>query len=255
MKIPALQRFRQKLARDETLYGVWVTLESATITELAAWAALDWVVIDAEHGHLDWKEINEHVRAGLRSDTVVLVRLAERNTAAAKRALDIGADGLVIPWVETVEQVEHALRDCRYPPEGRRGIGGERATSWGQRFGEHAAEANDNVLLIPLIESVSAVSEVAAMCKVKGTEVFFLGPADFSATAGYRGQWEGPGVAEQLLEVKNTIRAAGKCCGVMTTGLEDLQARQQQGFRMLGLGADTGLLLRSIHQALRAVAR
>ena len=89
------------------------------------------VVIDAEHGHLDWKEINEHIRAGLRSDTVVLVRIAERSTALTKRALDIGADGVVIPWVSTVEELEEAIRDARYPPEGRRGIGGERATAWG----------------------------------------------------------------------------------------------------------------------------
>ena len=75
MKIQALQNFRDKLARDESVHGLWVTLESATITEMAVALGLDWVVIDAEHGHLDWKDINEHIRAGLRSDTVVLVSL------------------------------------------------------------------------------------------------------------------------------------------------------------------------------------
>jgi len=255
MKTKALKRFRTKLANNEPVYGLWVTLESATITDMAVALGLDWVVIDAEHGHLDWKDINEHIRAGLRSDTVVLVRLAERSTALTKRALDIGADGVVIPWMETAEELREAVRDAQYPPEGRRGIGGERATVWGQCLAEHTAEANENVLVVPLIESVAAVPNVAEMCKVDGVDVFFFGPADLSATAGFRGQWEGPGVAEQILNAKDKIRAAGKHCGLLATGIDNLCERVEQGFRMPGLGADTGLLCRSLHQALQAVNR
>jgi 2-keto-3-deoxy-L-rhamnonate aldolase RhmA/quercetin dioxygenase-like cupin family protein len=255
MKTKALQRFRDRLARNEPVIGLWVTLESATVTEMAVAIGLDWVVIDAEHGHLDWRDINEHIRAGLRSDTVVLVRIAERSTSLTKRVLDIGADGVVIPWVETVEHLEQAVRDCRYPPEGRRGIGGERATVWGQCFAEHTAEANESVLIVPLIESVAAIPNVRAMCNVDGVDVFFFGPADFSATAGFRGQWEGSGVAEQILELKETINSCGKQCGLITTSVENLVARHQQEFRMLGLGADSGLLLRSIHQSLQSVGR
>jgi len=255
MKTRALKRFRARLAENEPVYGLWVTLESASITEMAVALGMDWVVIDAEHGHLDWKEINEHVRAGLRSDTVVLVRLAERSTALTKRALDIGADGVVIPWVETAEELEEAISDCRYPPEGRRGIGGERATAWGQCFSEHTSEANEHVMVVPLIESVAAVANVPEMCQVDGTDVFFFGPADFSATAGYRGQWEGPGIAEQILQLNNSIQAAGKHCGLMTTSTENLVERRDQGFRMLGVGADNALLLRAIHQTLQAVDR
>ena len=253
MKTEALKRFRGRLARDESVHGLWVTLESATVTELAVALGLDWVVIDAEHGHLDWKDINEHIRAGLRSNTVVLIRLAERNTSLTKRALDIGADGVVIPWIETAEQLEEAIRDCRYPPEGRRGIGGERATAWGQCLAEHTAEANENVLVVPLIESVAAIPNVPAMCNVDGVDVFFFGPADFSATAGFRGQWEGPGVAEQILELKDTINSSGNRCGLVSTSIENLVERRDQGFRMLGLGADTSLLMRSLHQSLLAV--
>ncbi|MBC8353997.1 MAG: cupin domain-containing protein [Planctomycetes bacterium] len=253
MKTRALKRFRERLARDEAVNGLWVTLESATVTEIAVAIGMDWVVIDAEHGHLDWKDINEHVRAGLRSDTVVLVRLAERSTSLAKRALDIGADGVVIPWMESVGQLEDAVRDCRYPPEGRRGIGGERATAWGHCLAEHTAEANEHVLVVPLIESVAAIPHVPAMCKVDGVDVFFFGPADFSATAGHRGQWEGPGVADQILALKDTITAAGKHCGLMTTSVKDLMQRREQGFRMFGIGSDTGLLSRALHQALLTV--
>jgi 2-keto-3-deoxy-L-rhamnonate aldolase RhmA len=255
MKFSALKKFRAKLAADEPVYGLWITLESASLTDMAVALGLDWVVIDAEHGHLGWKEINEHVRAGLRSDTVVLVRLAERSTSLTKRVLDIGADGVVIPWVESVEDVENAILDCRYPPEGRRGIGGERATAWGQSIVEHTEHANEYVLVVLLIDRVDAAPNVGAMCAVDGVDVFLFGPADFSASAGFRGQWEGPGVADQILELKETIRAAGKQCGLITKSIEDLQQRRDQGFRMIGVGSDTGLFLRSLHESLKAVDR
>lgn len=255
MKTQALRKFRAKLKRNEPVFGLWVTLESASITEMAVALGLDWVVVDAEHGHLDWREIVEHIRAAVRSSTVVLVRLQERSTALTKRALDIGADGVVIPWMETADALREAVRDCRYPPEGRRGIGGERATVWGQSLQEHTAEANEQVLVVPLIESVSAIPHVAEMCGVDGVDVFFFGPADFSASAGYRGQWEGPGVAEQILKLVETIRGAGRQCGVLSTSLENLQERVRQGFLMPGLGSDSGLLMRTLRQSLQLLGR
>ena len=146
MKFAALQKLRQKLAADQAVYGVWITLESPSISEMAVALGLDWLVIDAEHGHLDWKEILEHIRAAVRSDTVVLVRISESNIGLVKRALDIGADGIVIPWIESVPQLKQALSYALYPPEGLRGIGGERATGWGQCLLEHTRQANNQVL-------------------------------------------------------------------------------------------------------------
>src|SRR6476661_1192162 len=127
MKTAACLALRRLLAEDRPAFGLWVTLDSPAVTEMAVALGLDYVVIDAEHGHLDWKEIAEHVRATVRSETVALVRLAELNVGLVKRALDIGADGVVIPWVETVEQLSHALRCAHYPLEGVRGLGAERA--------------------------------------------------------------------------------------------------------------------------------
>src|SRR3984893_11671419 len=116
MKTAAIQKLRQKLGGEEPVYGLWVTLESASVTEMAVALGLDWVVIDAEHGHLDWKEILEHVRAAVRSDTVALVRIAELNLGLIKRALDVGADGVVVPWVESAEQLRQAVSFAHYPP-------------------------------------------------------------------------------------------------------------------------------------------
>src|SRR5438477_12063465 len=106
MKTSAIRALRRKLATDSPAFGLWVTLESPSITEMAVALGVDWVVIDAEHGHLDWKEIVEHLRATVRSETVALVRIAELNVALIKRALDIGADGVVVPWIETPEQLQ-----------------------------------------------------------------------------------------------------------------------------------------------------
>ena len=255
MKTKALKKLRDKLSDNEAVYGLWVTLESPSITEIAVSLGMDWVLIDAEHGHLDWKDISGHVRAAMRSDTVLVVRIAERSTSLSKRALDIGADGIMIPWMKSMEEVQKAVSDCNYPPEGRRGIGGERATAWGECLKEHTAEANENVLVIPMIESIDAIPNVADMCKVDGVEIFFFGPADFSSTAGFRGQWEGPGISEKILELKNTIKNAGKYCGVVSTSNQNLTERIDQGFQMLAMGTDNGMLLRSLHESLKKVNR
>lgn len=255
MKTSAIRALRRKLAADQPTFGLWVTLESPSITEMAVALGLDWVVIDAEHGHLDWKDIVEHLRATVRSDTVALVRIAELNSGLIKRALDIGADGVVIPWIETAEQLKQAIAYSRYPLEGLRGIGAERATCWGQCFVEHTAEANEHVLVVPILETVRTVKQVPLMCQVEGSELFFFGPADFSSTAGARGQWEGPGVAESILQMKDTLRRAGKNCGVIAISHDNLLERRQQGFRMIGVGIDSGLLLRSLRAALNVVGR
>jgi 2-keto-3-deoxy-L-rhamnonate aldolase RhmA len=255
MNTLAIQQLRQNLAADKPTYGLWVTLESPSITEMAVALGLDWVVIDAEHGHLDWGDIVNHLRATVRSHTVALVRLTELNGGLIKRALDIGADGVLLPWIETADQLRQAVSFAKYPPQGVRGIGAERATAWGQCFAEHVAVANDNVLVIPLMETITSGKNIRSLLEVPGVDMFFFGPADYSATAGYAGQWEGPGVAEALLKIKDQIRAAGKHCGVIATSDENLCQRREQGFRMLGIGADAGLLLRSAHTALAAVER
>lgn len=255
MKVPAIRRLRRTLAADEPAFGLWVTLESASVTEMAVALGLDWVVIDAEHGQLDWREILEHVRATVRSETVALVRLAALDGGQIKRALDIGADGVVIPWIETPDQLRQAIAWARYPPEGMRGIGAERATAWGQCLAEHVGEANEHVLVIPIIESVRGGRAIDEICRVPGVEIIQIGPADYSATAGHPGQWQGPGVADDLAAILETVRRHGKHVGVLAGGPEDLIARRDQGFRMLGIGLDGSLLVRALRANLACVGR
>ena len=255
MKTSAIEKLRERLATNKQVYGLWVTLESPSITEMAVALGMDWIVIDTEHGHLDWKEVVEHIRAAVRSDTVVLVRIAELSISLVKRALDIGADGVVIPWVESSEQLRQAVSFAHYPPKGVRGIGAERATCWGQCIVEHTQEAKEHVLVVPIIESVEGGKNIQAMLQVDGVEIFFLSPADYFSTAGYRGGLEGLDVGKELLSIKDKIIAAGKSCGIVATSDEDLLERGRLGFQMLGLGLDGDLLLQSLHRALAAVGR
>ena len=255
MKIDAIKKLRAALAAGRSVHGMFVTLESPSISEMAVGLGLDWIVIDAEHGHLDWADIVGHLRATARSNTVALVRIATLDTGLIKRALDCGADGVMVPWIETPEQLRHAVAAAQYPPEGVRGIGAERATGWGECLAQHTQEANEHVLVVPIIETMTAGKNIAALSQVPGVDLFFFGPADYSSTAGHRGQWEGPGVAQALLALKDALRAQGKHCGVIATSHENLAERQSQGFRMLGVGSDCALFLRSLHAALAAAGK
>jgi 2-dehydro-3-deoxyglucarate aldolase/4-hydroxy-2-oxoheptanedioate aldolase len=230
-------------------------MEAPAISEMAAAIGLDWLVIDAEHGALDWKDIAAHLRAVVRSRTAALVRLVATDRGMIQRALDLGADGVVLPHVDSAEELAQAVAAARYPPEGCRGIGAERATGWGRAIVPHTTEANENVLVVPIIETRAGAARISEMVQVPGVELFQLGPADFSADAGYRGQWEGPGVAAALLGVRDAVRAAGQSCGILARDAADLACRIDQGFRFLGLGMDVGLLLAGIEGQLRSLGR
>lgn len=253
MKAAALQTFRQKLKADEPIYGLWCTLTSPSVTEMAVAAGLDWVTIDAEHGSFDWRTIEAHVRATLRSSTVLLVRVADLNIGLFKRPLEIGADGVAVPFISTADEMRRAVKYVRYPPRGLRAVGGDCATWWGQCFAEHVAEANENVFVLPSLETVEAATNIEQILEVPSVDVYFFGPADFSASAGFAGQWQGPGVAEALLVMKDKIRAAGGHCGVIAANAEDLLLRREQGFRVIGIGVDSGLLIRDLRQTLASV--
>lgn len=246
MNVSAVKRLRQRLDDGLPVFGLWVTLDAPAVTEIAVEADLDWIVIDAEHGHLDWQEIVGHLRAAVRSMTTVLVRISENNSALIKRALDLGADGIIIPRIETEDELSVAVSFAHYPPAGIRGIGADRATTWGKDFKQHVVDAEENVLVIPILETVTARRNLTALIQVPGVDIVYFGPADYSASSGYAGEWEGAGVAEEILAMKDQLKAAGKHCGIVCRTDDDLKLRMAQGFQMLGIGQDTGLLISSI---------
>ena len=251
---PALD-LKRKFSEGKVTYGVWVTLESPTITEIAARLGFDWIVIDSEHGHLDMKDLMEHVRVANLMGVVCLVGITETQIGLIKRVLDIGADGIIVPQINTAEEVAQAVSYAKYPPEGVRGIGGERATRWGKGFAERVAKANREVFVIPKIETVAAGKAIDSIMDVAGVDAFFFGPADYSASAGSPGEWEGPGVAEQVMEIHQKMLDRKMPSGIIARNPEEAATRTRQKFQMIALGIDTGLLIRAATEAMEAVGR
>ncbi len=245
-----VNKLRARLRAKEISYGLWVTLESPTVTEIAAALGIDWICVDMEHGHLGLREAAEHLRAVRGSETSVIVRLPEVTRDHVKRALDLGAHGVLLPLVRTRADVERGLGFGRYPPQGERGVGGERAVQWGLGFHEYLAQANTETLIIPIIETAEAAANIDSILAVPGLEAIFFGPSDLSTTSGYLGQWEGPGIAETILDIRGKAAQLGIGAGVMATSVEDGVRRRDQGFSLIAIGPDTGLLIRAINQAL-----
>jgi 2-keto-3-deoxy-L-rhamnonate aldolase RhmA len=254
LSLNAGRKLKQKLRAGETVLGLWITQESLAISEIAAHIGLDWVCIDAEHGHLDFKEVLSHLVALNGSSTAALVRIQETEEGLIKRFLDLGAHGILVPQVRTASDVGRAVAFAKYPPQGVRGIGAERATLWGKAL-LHVRTANDDTLVIPMIESVEAGKNLEDILNVPHIDAFYFGPADFSASAGYAGEWEGPGVAEQILEIKTRLRTRGFACGISATGIENGRMRMEQGFQMISLGSDCGLLIRALTEMLNGLGR
>ncbi len=176
MKSSSLASFRRKLATSVPLYGLWVTLEAPAITDIAAGLGLDWVVIDGEHGHLDWAEILEHVRATVRSGTIALICVPEASPGLIKRALDVGADGVVVPGVETASQLRSIVRGARHATQRPRRIGHYRA--------EQQQDPNASFLVAPIIQSARAIRNLGALLNVEGAEIFFFQPGDHTTSSG-----------------------------------------------------------------------
>jgi 2-keto-3-deoxy-L-rhamnonate aldolase RhmA len=246
---------RRRLHANQTTYGLWVTVESPTITEIAVALGLDWVCIDMEHGHLDYREVMEHIRVVRRSETSALVRVPELQMSAIKRVLDLGAHGVILPYVRSRHELDQAIRYGRYPPAGMRGVGGERAFTWGLGFQEYISYANEETLLIPLIETTEAVAEIDGILAIPGLEAIFFGPADLSAAQGHLGSWDEHGVAETLGEIQAKAAASGIASGIMARSVADAVNRRDQGFGLVALGADMTLLVRVLRETLGELGR
>src|SRR5687767_1057607 len=139
--------FRERLKRGDTLLGTMVTLASAASAEVLASAGFDWLFIDAEHGPLETGDLNEILQA-VGHKTACIVRVPEPAELPIKRVLDLGADGIIVPQVNTAEQAASVVRWARYPPEGARGVGLARAHGYGTRFREYLRSANDEIAVI-----------------------------------------------------------------------------------------------------------
>lgn len=216
---------------------------------------LDWVVIDAEHGQLDFKEITEHLRVLRHTNTTALVRIPSIDRGYIKRVLDLGAEGIVVPQVQTEDEVAEAVRYAKYPPRGIRGVGADRATLWGKGIASYIRTANRRTLVIPMIEHVRAGENFAAILAVPGVDAVFFGLCDYAASIGGVEGGAMTDVEPEIRRLQRIARTARMPTGLLALDAKQVKARERQGFQMLGVGIDSQLMIQSLERILTGAGR
>jgi 2-keto-3-deoxy-L-rhamnonate aldolase RhmA len=250
MRFDFSNSLRQKLKGGAATFGFFITMQDATVTEIAADAGVDWVCIDMEHGSLGFPELLHHLQAARGTGLTVLVRVPTTSVDYVKRALDLGAHGVVLPLIGTVEQLREGFQFARFPPHGVRGVSNARVNHNALMLQQYLAVADEETMVIPIIETVEASRNIDSLLAVEGLEAIFFGPADLSMSYGHRGLWEGPGVAEDILRMNGKAQALGIATAIMCLDEADMQRRITQGFKVLGVGSDVTMMLKKLQDLL-----
>ncbi|KAB2790319.1 HpcH/HpaI aldolase/citrate lyase family protein [Brucella anthropi] len=217
--------FKQALQAGEPLFGTWSALASALCAEIASRTGFDWIVLDGEHAPNDLRSILSQLQAVAASPCHPVVRLPVGDTALIKQFLDIGAQTLLIPMVDTPQDAARVAAATQYPPKGRRGIGSALARSGG--FGtttDYLTTAGEQICVIAQVESRSAIASIDAIAATDGIDAVFFGPSDLAADMGLIGQTSHPDVVAAVEEGIRAVVAAGKPAGVLAMD-PDLVAR------------------------------
>lgn len=234
--------FKQRLREAGTQFGLWVALGDPSVAELATGTGFDWLLIDGEHGPNGLRDVLAQLRAvGDRTQAVVRVRDDDR--AVIKQMLDLGAQSILVPMVESGAQAAEIVRSMKYPPEGVRGVGAAlaRASGFGQR-GDYLHTANDEVCVLVQVENRAGIAALDDILGVDGLDGVFIGPADLAADMGHRGQPGAPEVQAVVVDALSRIRAAGKAAGILTTDMALAQQYRDMGVEFLAIGSDVGVL-------------
>lgn len=233
--------FRARLRGGETLYGTLLNLPSAAIAEVLAAAGFDWLFIDGEHGAIDSGELVSILQAVDR-DLACIVRVPELGAGVIKRALDMGAAGIIVPQVETEAAAADAVRLARYAPLGERGMGLARAHRYGFKLMEYIERANDEIAVIVQAEHVRAVENIERIAAVEGLDAVFLGPFDLSASLGHPGDINHPDVVAAIEHVTATCKAAGMPLGYFGLDAKAVAPFVARGYTLVCAGVDCVLL-------------
>jgi len=245
--------FRARLKGGDRLLGTMVTLPCAATAEILAGLGFDWLFVDGEHGPLETAELAAILQvAG--DKTACIVRVPEAAEVPIKKALDLGAAGIIVPQVNTAEQAANVVRYARYAPEGARGVGLARAHGYGQRFREYLDAANSEIAVIVQAEHALAVENIEEIVRVPGVDAVLLGPYDLSASLGKMGQIDDPAVVRAIRRVTDACRAAGMPLGYFGVTAAAVAPYAAQGYTLLVAGVDT-LFLANGAKALLAELR
>lgn len=246
---------KEKLHRGEIVFGATIGIPSLDIIEFMAKLNFDWLWFDTEHGPLNAEMLQPMLQVARSGHCTPIVRVAWNDQVLFKKVLDVGAHGLIIPWVSNRAQAEAAVRAAKYPPQGLRGFGPRWVFTAGGNPIEYAKTANDEVLLIAQIETKEAVDKLEEVLTTPGIDAFLIGPNDLAASLGHFGDIYHPEVEKTI---ENIIERAGKVGvpgGFAEAPIGVCRKRIEQGFKIITLGGDLRFLQYGAQDVLEKMGR
>jgi 2-dehydro-3-deoxyglucarate aldolase len=234
---------RNNLRFGKVSVGSWMQIPNASVAEVMGQAGYDWVAVDMEHGAISIHQLPDLFRALELGNTLPLVRLAHGHPKDCKQALDAGAGGVIVPMVESAEQLI-AVRDaCRWPPGGTRGVGFSRANLFGKHFEVYREEAQ-SPLLVAMIEHSRAVECFEEILAVDGLDAILIGPYDLSASMGITAQFQNNSFIDMIDRIKTMCFLKKIAVGVHVVNPSpvELKARIESGYRFIAYSIDSVFL-------------
>src|SRR3982074_1488418 len=236
--------FKQAIAKGQLQIGLWCSLLMPGGREVGSHSGCDWLLLDTEHSPNDVTDILGHLQAAQSGTASCIVRPAWNDMVLIKRYLDIGAQTLLLPFVQNAEEAKRAVEATRYPPKGVRGITGSgRASRYG-RVKDYLKNASNEICVLVQVETREALDNIEAIASVDGIDGVFIGPNDLAASFGHIGNWGHPEVQAALADAVRRLKKIGKPAGVLTPNEEEAKRYIQWGYTFVAVGADLGLLAR-----------
>ena len=236
-----VQSFRKALLERQVTLGTWLQINNATAAEVLANTGYDWIAIDIEHTDIDIVSLTNLLRGMYGRGVAPIARVTTNDTIEIRRALDVGAQGVLVPFIGTAEQARKAVSAAKYPPWGVRGYSFSRANDWGLNFSGDVQTANDETAVIVMIESAEGVENIEDILAVEGVDAAFIGPYDLSGSYGIPGQLDAPVVRDACRRVIEACEQAGKSVGLLVVRPTPEAIRQaiEDRFTLICLGLDT----------------
>ena len=231
---------RQRILKNELTIGSWVTIGHQSIIEIMASAGFDWLTIDLEHSVIDLSKAQELIAHIQASGMSALVRVSKNEEVIIKRVMDGGANGVIVPMVNTEKEAEQAVAYVKYPPAGLRGVGLTRAQNYGLGFQEYKKWLEEDSIVIAQIEHIDAVNNLAKIIDTPGIDGLIIGPYDLSASMGFPGEFERDDVRAALDKVKKICLEKKKTMGfhVIPPDHAKLTEKINEGYRFLAFSLD-----------------
>ena len=245
--------FKERIRSGEILLGTVISTPEPDIAEFMSTLGFDWFWIDMEHCPLEIKDVQTIIQAAGRSDVTPIVRVPWNDPVYIKRALDVGAAGVIVPWVNNGREAEAAVKACMYPPEGIRGCGPRRPV-WYEDFRRYMDEANSRVIVIVQIETGEAIRNLDEILSVPGVDGTMIGPSDLSASLGYRGDPDSREVQRVIRSVAEAHKGTNVCPGIASNP-RDAEKHIEMGFRLVNVGSDIGFMGMAARETLKRLRR